>query len=233
MGRRIVFAVVALGLAGVVMAGQAHFDLSGLGAAKLTMRGHYDDEKTDATYTTSRETCDAKPCLHVVWSSRVKQIDMFLWPDGRPIRTRYRKPADRLDVKIDYTPPGAVYRYQRGDEVERHVIEQPGLLETLSIDVLFVAYPFEQGGEKTFYGIDSDSEDGDVYEFWVERDEVETLSIAGERVRAYKLKMSIKGFVGLFAPNYYFWYSVDAPHRYLKYSGPDEAFARISGDLAL
>jgi hypothetical protein len=211
----------------------AGFGLSALEPGRMTMQGHYDDVQTPASYTITHETCSGQPCIHAVWTSDIKQIDMFLWPDGRPIRTRLVKPRAKIEVRIEYDSKGARYHYtEKGQTTDTRIV-QADLLEALAVDFLFLAYPFERGGELTFYGIDADSDDGDVYQFWVERVGQEQVVIQGKPVEAHKLKMSIKGFVGLFAPNFYFWYSVDRPHRYLKYSGPDEEFVLTGGQLAL
>jgi hypothetical protein len=215
-----------------VLAGSP-FSLRGLQPGQMTMTGHYDDEKTRATYTVTRETHQGKPCLRAVWDSSIKKIDMWMWLDGTPIRSRYQRSKDGISVQIEYTPSGASYRYTDKGETETFQIEQKNLVESLALDLLLVAYPFDKGGEVVFYGIDADSDDGDVYKFYVELDEVETIQAMGKKVKAFKVEMSLKGFVGLFAPTYYFWYSCEKPHRYLKYEGPDEEFVITGGELSL
>jgi len=207
------------------------FDLGGLDPGKMTMRGHYDGVKTTASYTVTRERCDGKPCIHAVWDSEVKKIDMWLWPDARPIRTRYEKPREKTVVMIEYTPQGAVYRYTHKGETTTTRVRVPDLIETLSVDVIFFGFPFRNPKEIEFRGLDADSDDGEDYGFEVELDGVETLTIGGEKIKAYRLELDVTGVVGLFAPTFHFWYSFDPPHRYLKYAGPDEEFVITDGCL--
>jgi hypothetical protein len=159
---------------------------------------------------------------------------MLLWPDGRPIRTRYLKPKEKTVVDILYTANGAIYKYKEEGETETTKISQKGLVETLALDVLLMAFPFEKKSRQVvFYGIDTDSDDGAVYKFYAEIDEVETVKIRGEEIKAYKVEVALKGVEGLFGPTFYFWYSYDAPHRYLMYEGPDEKFVGLEGGFAL
>jgi hypothetical protein len=209
------------------------FQMHGLQPGKMTMQGHYDEVKTTATYTVTKETHAGKPCYRAIWSTSVKKIDMLFWPDGQPIRSRYEKPGKKTVVEIEYTPSGAKYKYTENGETTKTTVKQKGLIESLALDLLLMAYPFEKGTEVIFYGIDADSDDGDEYEMYAELEKVETIKVLGKNVKAYKIEMSLKGFTGLFAPTFYFWYSFDKPHRYLKYSGPDEEFVLTGGGLAL
>lgn len=227
--------ILAFCLLGFLSAGNAApFSLRQLQPGKMTMRGNYDDQKTSATYTVTRETHDGKPCLRAVWDSSVKKIDMWMWPDGTPIRSRLHKPKQGITVEIEYVPGGAVYKYTEKGETETTRIQQEGMIEVLAIDLLLVAFPFDQKDrEITFYGIDADSDDGDTYKFYAEIDEVETIEIGGRKIKAYNVELGLKGVVGLFAPEFHFWYSFDKPHEYLMYEGPDEKFVKTGGRIAL
>lgn len=227
--------IFAFCLLGFLPAGRtAPFSLRELQPAQMTMRGHYDDQKTTATYTVTRETHHGKPCLRAVWDSSIKKIDMWMWPDGTPIRSRLNKPKEGITVEIEYTAGGAVYKYTEKGETETTRIKQKGLIEVLAIDLLLVAFPFDQKDrEIVFFGIDADSDDGDTYKFYAEIDEVETVKIGGKRIKAYKVELGLKGVVGLFAPEFHFWYSFEKPHEYLMYEGPDEKFVKTGGRIAL
>jgi hypothetical protein len=228
----LVFAFCLVGFLTVCRAGP--FPLDRLQPGQMTMSGHYDDQKTSATYTVTRETHDGSPCLRAVWDSRIKKIDMWMRPDGTPIRSRLEKPEEGVVVEIEYTPGGAVYKYTEKGETETTRIKQKGLIEVLAIDLLLVAFPFEhKDREVIFYGIDADSDDGDTYKFYAEVDEIETVTIGGQKIKAYKIELGLKGVVGLFAPEFHFWYSFEKPHEYLMYDGPDEKFVKTGGRLAL
>jgi len=227
--------IFAFCLLGFLPAGNAApFSLRQLQPGQMTMRGHYDDQKTSATYTVTRETHEGKPCLRAVWDSSIKKIDMWMWPDGAPIRSRLNKPKEGITVEIEYVPGGAVYKYTEKGETETTRIKQKGMIEVLAIDLLLVAFPFDQKDrEITFHGIDADSDDGDTYKFYAEIDEVETIEIGGKKIKAYNVELGLKGVVGLFAPEFHFWYSFDQPHEYLMYEGPDEKFVKTGGRIAL
>ena len=64
-------------------------------------------------------------------------------------------------------------------------------------------------------------------------DAVEEVTVAGVKHQAYKIKLGVSGFVGLFAHTYYLWYAVAPPHRYLKYQGPDESYELKEGGLGV
>jgi hypothetical protein len=212
----------------------APFSLRELQPGQMTMQGHYDDQKTTATYTVTRETHDGKPCLRAVWDSSIKKIDMWMWPDGSPIRSRLEKAKENIIVEIEYTPDGASYKYTEKGKTETTRIKQKDLIEVLAIDLLLVAFPFERKDQEViFHGIDADSDDGDTYKFYAEVDQVETVVIGGRKIKAYKIELGLKGVVGLFAPEFHFWYSYDKPHEYLMYDGPDEKFIKTGGRIAL
>lgn len=230
----LVLAIGLLAAAGAPRAAEpARFDLSDLRPGRMTLRGHYGAVDTVVTFSVAWETCRGRPCIHALWDSAVKKIDMRLRPDGRPIRTHYEHLAEGRRVDIEYTQDGATYRHTEHGETEVVHIDEDGLLEVLAIDLLFLGYPFERGGEIEFSGIDADSGDGDTYGFEVERDGIETLELGGRKVRAYRLEFEVTGFAGAFAPTFHFWYTVEPPRRYLGFRGNDNAFFRTAGDLAV
>ena len=230
--RSIVFVIFFLLMASSAL-GESPFPLRGIKPGKMILNGHYDDLKAKAIYTLTNETHKGKPCFRLIWDTATKKINILLWPDGSPINTHYEKPKEGVVVEIDYSSEGANYKFTENGKTKTTKIRQKGLVEALAIDVLLMAFPFENRDKQlVFYGIDADSDDGDVYKLYVKIDDVETVQIQGKKIEAYKIKLGLKGFVGIFAPTFYFWYSAEPPHEYLKYEGPKEGFIRQSGVLA-
>jgi hypothetical protein len=209
------------------------FPLMNLQESQQTMQGHYKDDATTVIYSVKQANCNGVSCFYILWDSEVKRIETWLKPDGWPIRTVYQKLKTQERVEIEYTNIGATYRYSKDGKSKTTQIKEKELIESLMIDVMLLSYPFEKPQEKVAYFIDADSDKGSTYRLFAKLDGIEEVMAAGTTQKAYKIKVGVKGVAGLFAPTFYFWYSVEKPHRYLKYQGPDEQFVLVSGEIVM
>jgi hypothetical protein len=225
--------VLALGQ-GLSIAGDAWpLSLARLQDGQAKLVGHDGKEAIVAGYHVKRESEGDQPRLRIRWESGVERIEGVLETDGRPIRTIYDKKRTGEHIEIDYSPEGATYHYTKSGKTKISKVKQKGLVEVLLIDVMLLAFPFERPRAVVFPILNTEADTATVYTMFAKLDRIEEIAAVGGKQKAFKLALGLKGFAGLFAPTFSFWYSAETPHRYLKTEGKDEALEVVEGSLAL
>jgi hypothetical protein len=196
--------------------------------ARMEFTGRLHKHPEPGTYTLTRTRADGRDVLHAVWRSPTRDIDAALdGSTGRPLRVVATDRAGGYTATLEYTSTGANYRYEKsGKPVREKFIAHADLYDSFTLDILFLGFPFHAPRKIGFALIDTSSPKGNVYNMTIAPDGEKTFTIGGKPVRCHRLKLSVAGFLGVFAPDYNFYYTVDPPHAYVALAGPDEEYTR-------
>ncbi len=81
-------------------------------------------------------------------------------------------------------------------------------------------FPFESGEDVKFFFV---THEPTLYLITMKNHGKETITYKGNNIECYKLELipdlGALGFVGAFVPKTYFWYTVSAPHEFIRYEG--------------
>lgn len=81
-------------------------------------------------------------------------------------------------------------------------------------------FPFDSGEDVKFYLI---THEPSLYNMTMKDRGKEPITIKGESIECYKIEMipdlGALSLIGAFVPKTYFWYTVSAPHKFMRYEG--------------
>jgi AcrR family transcriptional regulator len=103
--------------------------------------------------------------------------------------------------------------------------------DSQSIYHLFQAFPFESNDKIEFIVVHNGGakEESGHYMMEIRKIGIEKISVPAGEFNCYKLKMTPSAIGEEFAKmySYYFWYTVDEPHAFIKYEGSDEKLIEL------
>jgi hypothetical protein len=133
--------------------------------------------------------------------------------DGTPVSTTKTKGG--RTATVSYRAGGASYAWKDGAKSGGGEIDAKGLWDGDALEARLAAFPWAAGKVVTFSVIDTDSDDGDVYEMNAKYIGLETCK-AGP---CHHVKVALAGIKAGFGPKWHFWFGATPGAPYLKFEG--------------
>jgi hypothetical protein len=134
-------------------------------------------------------------------------------PDGTPVSTTTTKGAHTASVI--YRPDGASFTWKKGAEGGTHEVAAAGLWDGDALEVRLAGIDWTKSKSITFKVLDTDSEDGDVYEMKATFEGEESCAKGPCR----HVKVALAGIKAAFGPRWHFWFGSGPGAPFLKFEG--------------